>query len=103
MKMKMKIKMKIQTLLLTTSILLVPLITQAKVSKIGNQLGVAQTINIPLRGNSMKKVLRRYGKAKRISWSKGKVTKKWPRITRWEYARFTVYFEKQRVIHTVVH
>ncbi len=95
--------MKIQTLLLTTSILLFPLITQAKVSNITNQVNVAQTINIPLRGNTMKKVLRRYGKAKRITHSTGKVTKKWPRITRWEYGRFTVYFEKQQVIHTVVH
>ena len=95
--------MKIQTLLLITSILLVPLITQAKVSNIGNQVSVTQTINIPQRGNNMKKVLHRYGKAKRITQSKGKVTKKWPRITRWEYGRFTVYFEKQQVLHTVVH
>ncbi len=95
--------MKIQTLLLTTSILLVPLITQAKVSNIGNQVSVTQTINIPQRGNNMKKVLHQYGKAKRITQSKGKVTKKWPRITRWEYGRFTVYFEKQLVLHTVVY
>ncbi|MCK5813705.1 MAG: hypothetical protein KAH03_05580 [Cocleimonas sp.] len=51
----------------------------------------------------MKKVLKHYGKAKRITRSKGRVSKKWPRITRWEYGRFTVYFEKHTVLHTVIH
>jgi hypothetical protein len=95
--------MKIFPLLLVSSLLLTPTITQASSLNITNKASTTQTINIPKQGNSMKQVRKHYGKAKRISRSKGRVTKKWPRITRWEYGRFTVYFEHRTVLHTVIH
>lgn len=97
------IKMKIKTLILATSIMLAPLMTHADVLKVGHHTTVAKNITTPKRGNTMKSVRSRYGKAKRISRSKGRATAKHPRITRWEYGKFTVYFEKYRVLHTVVH
>ena len=95
--------MKIKTLILATSIMLTPLMTHADILKIGHHISVAKNAVTPKRGNTMKNVSSRYGKAKHISSSKGKVTAKHPRITRWEYSNFTVYFEKQHVLHTVVH
>ncbi len=96
--------MKIQTLLLVSSFLFTPIMSQAKVTTDNNtQLSIVKNSNIPQRGSSMKTVLRRYGKAKRITHSRGRVSKKWPRITRWEYGKFTVYFEKHTVLHTVIH
>ena len=83
--------------------MLTPLITHADIIQVGHHISVAKTIATPKRGSTMKNVLLRYGKAKRISRSKGKSTAKHPRITRWEYGKFTVYFEKYRVLHTVVH
>jgi hypothetical protein len=77
--------------------------TQAGNIDIKKEASTAQNINIPKHGNSMKQVRKQYGKAKRISRSKGRVTKKWPRITRWEYGQFTVYFERSTVLHTVIH
>jgi len=77
--------------------------TQASVLNVGNHASVAKSQVAPKRGSTMKNVLARLGKAKRVSRSQGKATAKHPRITRWEYGKFTVYFEKHRVLHTVVH
>lgn len=96
--------MKFSTFILASAILCTPLISQAKVSQVDNKkINIASHINSPKRGSSMKSVLLRFGKAKRISKSKGKSTSKRPRITRWDYGNFAVYFEKSKVIHTVVH
>ena len=95
--------MKIKTLILATSIMLAPLMTHADILKVGHHASVAKNAATPKRGNTMKNVRSRYGKAKRISRSKGKATAKHPRTTRWKYGKFTVYFEKHRVLHTVVH
>ncbi len=95
--------MKIQTFLLASSILLTPMMSQAKPLSVSSYANTTtQNINIPKRFSTMKSVLKHYGKAKRITRSRGRPTKKWPRITRWEYAKFTVYFEKHIVLHTVV-
>ncbi len=77
--------------------------SHADILSVGHHASIAKNANTPKRGSTMKHVRLRYGKAKRISRSKGKVTNKNPRITRWEYGNFTVYFEKHRVLHTVVH
>jgi hypothetical protein len=96
--------MKIQTLLLASSILLTPMMSQANTLAVSSYAKTTpQNINIPKRFSTMKSVLKRYGKAKRVTRSRGRPTKKWPRITRWEYGKFTVYFEKHIVLHTVVH
>ena len=94
--------MKIQTFLLASSILLTPMMSQAKSLSVSSYANTTQNINIPKRFSTMKSVLKRYGKAKRVTRSRGRPTKKWPRITRWEYGKFTVYFEKHIVLHVVV-
>ncbi|MCK5810148.1 MAG: hypothetical protein KAH00_03620 [Cocleimonas sp.] len=95
--------MKIQTILLASSILLTPVMSQANNLSASRYANTATNINIPKRGSSMKSVMKRYGKAKRTGRSRGRPTKKWPRITRWNYGKFTVYFERKTVLHTVIH
>ncbi len=51
----------------------------------------------PTRGMSMAAVEQRYGTPANRRAAVGE-----PPITRWEYAGFTVYFEHQFVIHSVV-
>ena len=95
--------MKINPLILATTIMLAPFITHADILSVGHHASIAKKANMPKHGNTMKSVTSRFGKAKRVSVSKGKVTTRNPRITRWEYGNFTVYFEKHLVLHTVVH
>ena len=76
---------------------------QAEILSIGAEPELAKTPNMPRRGSSMKTVKARFGIAKKISRSKGKVTRRNPRITRWHYGKFSVFFEKTHVVHTVVH
>ncbi len=57
----------------------------------------------PKRGMTMKQVRRHYGKPHSARKSVGKVKKKWPRITVWNYGKFSVYFERHITLHTVVH
>jgi len=52
--------------------------------------------NRPSRGTSMDKVLATYGSPTRKVAPIGQ-----PPIERWEYPAFTVYFEYQKVIHSV--
>jgi len=52
----------------------------------------------PTRGQSMEQVYSKYGQAQQEMPAVGK-----PPITRWIYEKFTVYFEHNRVIETVVH
>jgi hypothetical protein len=64
---------------------------------------VAQIKGAPKRGMSMKQVRKKFGKPNNVHKSKGKVKAKWPRITRWEYNHYSVYFERHIVLHTVAH
>ena len=44
-----------------------------------------------------------FGQAQKVTVSKGKVTRRNPKITRWNYGSFSVFFESNHVVHTVVH
>lgn len=57
----------------------------------------------PTRGMSMKTVKAHYGAPYSVHKSAGPVKKRWPRITVWNYGGFSVYFERNTVLHTVVH
>ena len=61
-----------------------------------------RAFDLPPRGMSMAQVERRYGApASRLAPAGG--DSRWhPTINRWAYANFTVYFERDRVIDTVV-
>ena len=55
------------------------------------------TIKRPLRENTQSMVLTNFGEPLKKHAAKGK-----PPITRWDYPKFTVYFESGYVIHSVV-
>lgn len=100
--------MKLNPLLLTASLTILSLLSasnvaQAEILKIGDQAKVITKADTPRRGVSMKAVKAKYGPAKKESASRGKVSRKHPRITRWNYGSFSVYFENSHVVHTVVH
>jgi hypothetical protein len=56
----------------------------------------------PTSGMSMQSVEAKYGAPSRRVPAVGGGTAAQPPITRWEYPGFVVYFENDRVIHTVV-
>ncbi|MBA1272740.1 phosphodiesterase [Stutzerimonas azotifigens] len=58
----------------------------------------APSLPLPHRGESKSRVLERFGLADKEHPSVGK-----PPITRWDYREFTVYFESDRVINSVIH
>jgi len=76
---------------------------QADILAIGPHAKVLTKSNMPKHGDSMKKVSQKYGAARRVKSSKGKITKRNPRITQWDYAGFSVFFENSHVIHSVIH
>lgn len=55
-------------------------------------------INKPNNGQSMEQVEQTYGSPLETQAAVGE-----PPITRWKYEQFTVYFEYDRVIHSVQH
>ena len=100
--------MKLNPLLLTASLTILSLLSasnlaQAEILKIGDNAKVITKADTPRRGLSMKAVKAKFGSAKKESASRGKVSRKHPRITRWNYGNFSVYFENKHVVHTVVH
>lgn len=86
-----------------------PLLAEAT-SPTSPQTGKAQTVSqqaapshYPKRGMSMAQVRKHFGQPQSTRESRGKTRKNWPRITVWNYGKFSVYFERTRVLHTVVH
>ena len=63
-----------------------------------NSAKSAEDIIRPERGMSMNEVSAQFGNPKQIIPPVGD-----PPITRWVYEKFTVHFEENFVIHTVVH
>ena len=75
----------------------------AEILTIGNNAKVLTRSNAPSIGMSQSAVLRKYGQPQKKLRSRGKITKKNPKISSWHYAKSTVYFENSHVIHTVHH
>ncbi len=90
-------------LLLIASFFIFSHIAQADIISLAPQAKVVKSQLIPSRGLSMKMVRKKWGKPLRIHRSKGPVKHKWPRITRWDYPHYSIYFERHTVLHTVVH
>ena len=57
--------------------------------------------NRPTSGMSMESVEAKYGAPTRRAPAVGGASTAQPPITRWEYPGFVVYFEHNRVVHTV--
>ncbi len=91
------------TAVLALSAQMIPMTAQADILSIGSNAQVLKKANMPKRGESMRMVSKRFGSAKRVKKSKGKVTKRNPKITRWDYSGFSVFFENSHVIHSVIH
>ena len=98
---KMKIKPLFFSAAMLVTIQMVPV--QAEILAIGPNAKVLKKASVPTMGQTMKTVHGKFGAAKRVSVSKGKVTKRNPKITRWDYPTFSVFFENSHVIHSVVH
>jgi len=79
-----------------------PVSVQADILSIGPNAQVLKKSNLPKHGDSMRSVSGKFGAAQKVTKSKGKATKRNPRITRWDYNGFSVYFENSHVIHSVV-
>lgn len=60
------------------------------------------TATLPERGLSMTTVRARFGEPTEILGAVGGDRPRQPPITRWVYPDFTVHFERDRVVHTVV-
>lgn len=58
--------------------------------------------NVPTRGMSMAQVEKRYGAPLDKLPSAGGDAPRHPTINRWRYNGYTVYFERSRVIHSVL-
>ena len=100
--------MQHKPLLLTASLTAALLLSfstasHAEILSIGKEVKIATKTETPRRGVSKNVVMKKFGKAKSSVVSSGKVTKRNPKITRWNYASFSVIFENNHVIHTVVH
>lgn len=59
-------------------------------------------MHLPARGLTMAQVEKIYGAPLRKLSPRGGDSTRHPTINRWEYASFIVYFEKHRVIHSVL-
>lgn len=58
--------------------------------------------NLPSRGMSMAQVERRFGAPVEKLPPAGGDTARHPTINRWRYSGYTVYFERNRVLHNVI-
>lgn len=104
--------MKISTWLLSFAICL-PLVLSSSLPQVAYaergaapaalQHGFYKKTVYPRRGSSMQQVRKRFGKPHSVKVSQGKIKKKWPKITVWNYGSYTVYFERNRVLHTIIH
>lgn len=82
-----------------------PILTpiHADILSIGPQANVLTKANTPKHGDSMSSVAKKFGQAQQVMTSKGKITKRNPKITQWKYSGLTVFFENSHVIHSVIH
>ena len=64
---------------------------------IGQHAAASAQLNVPQRGESKQSVSQRFGQPKSMSHSVGE-----PAISSWVYDLYTVYFENQHVIHSVM-
>ncbi len=76
--------------------------TAAKPTKHRRASHAYEGANMPVRGMSMAQVEKRFGAPAEKLAPAGGDAPKHPTINRWRYAGYTVYFERSRVIHSVV-
>jgi hypothetical protein len=62
----------------------------------------SEAANLPARGQSMAEVEAKFGAPQQKLEPRGGQRAAWPVIHRWVYSDFTVYFERERVVDTVL-
>lgn len=62
----------------------------------------SEAMDLPSKGMSMAEVERRFGAPTQKLDARGGGSRKQPVINRWMYPGYIVYFERSRVIHTVL-
>ncbi|MDY1547918.1 hypothetical protein [Luteibacter sahnii] len=67
-----------------------------------NRVHQEQGLNLPTKGMSMAEVERRFGTPTSKLDARGGGSRHQPVINRWMYPGYIVYFERSRVIHTVL-
>jgi hypothetical protein len=63
---------------------------------------MAQSIPHPARGMSMAAVEKKFGAPTQKLEPRGGQKPQWPVINRWQYAQYTVYFDRGRVVDVVL-
>ncbi len=89
---------QIAPLVLITALFAMPPLAVGDVLLLDTIVEASASIPHPGRGQSMEQVYNKFGQARQEIPAVGK-----PPITRWIYEKFTVYFEYDRVIKTVIH
>ncbi len=90
--------MNIRLFVATSLLCLAAPLTQADTVVVGDTITVRDSqTSVPTRGMRMKLVESRFGAPKARHAPVGK-----PPITRWDYDGFSVYFEYDHVVHSVV-
>lgn len=94
----MNLKLVLGSSLLAAGLFLAP---QSQADTLTLDKTVVRAIDAPQRGLSMTQVERRYGAPIEKLPAAGGDKPRHPTINRWRYQGYTVYFERDRVIHSV--
>ena len=93
-----------RSLVLLAACVLAPVgVAVAETLVVNDQVQVAPSdVQHPSRGATMKAVEQQFGQPSERHAAVGGASGAQPPITRWDYPHFAVFFEKDRVVHTVV-
>jgi outer membrane protein assembly factor BamE (lipoprotein component of BamABCDE complex) len=93
----MTLKQKIKAILFAGALTSVGALTAEEIKIPVGQQGKGAGIIVPYKGMKQKEVREAYGEPMTVHATVGE-----PPITRWDYPRFSVFFEYQATIHAVV-
>jgi hypothetical protein len=98
----MKLKSVLGSVPLLAAIFMMATPVHADTFDVRRNAGHSRRADVPRRGLTMAEVERRYGAPVEKLPTAGGDAPRHPPINRWRYAGYTVYFERNRVIHSVV-
>jgi hypothetical protein len=98
----MKLKFVLGSAPLLATILLAATSVHADTFDVRKNAAIGTRSDLPRRGLSMTQVEQRYGAPVEKLPTAGGDAPRHPPINRWRYNGYTVYFERNRVIHSVV-
>jgi hypothetical protein len=98
----MKLKFVLGTAPLLATILLAASAVHADTFDVRQNAQRSSTASLPSRGMTMAQVEQRYGAPIDKMPTAGGDAPRHPPINRWRYKGYTVYFERSRVIHSVM-